>query len=39
MVSVFEKLNEDNQRAFMAACDTPEGVDQMLDFAIQNRGE
>ena len=39
MVSVFEKLNEDNQRSFMAACDTPEGVEQMLDFAIQNRGE
>lgn len=39
MVSVFEKLNEDNQRAFMQACDTAEGIEQMLDFSIQNRGE
>jgi len=39
MVSVFEKLNEDNQREFMLACDTAEGIEQMLDFSIQNRGE
>jgi hypothetical protein len=39
MVSVFEKLNEDNQRAFMQACDTAEGIEQMLDFSIQHRGE
>jgi hypothetical protein len=39
MLSVFEKLNEDNQRKFMAACETPEGIEQMLDFAINNRGE
>jgi hypothetical protein len=38
MTSVFDKLNEDNQRNFLAACDTPEGIEQMLDFAIQNRG-
>ncbi len=38
MTSVFDKLNEDNQRNFLAACDTPEGIDQMLDFSIQNRG-
>jgi hypothetical protein len=39
MVSVFEKLNEDNQREFMQACDTAEGIEQMLDFSIQHRGE
>ena len=39
MVSVFEKLNEDNQREFMLVCDTAEGIEQMLDFSIQHRGE
>jgi hypothetical protein len=39
MIAVFEKLNEDNQHAFMQVCDTPEGVEQMLDFSIQHRGE
>ena len=39
MVSVFEKLNEDNQREFMLTCDTAEGIEQMLDFSIQHRGE
>jgi hypothetical protein len=39
MVSVFEKLNEDNQREFMLACDTAEGIEQMLDFSISHRGE
>jgi hypothetical protein len=39
LLDVFSKLNEDNQRKFMTACETPEGVEQMLDFAIQNRGE
>ena len=39
MLAVFDKLNEDNQRKFMAACETPEGIEQMLDFAINNRGE
>ena len=39
MISVFEKLNEDNQYAFMQACDTAEGIEQMLDFSISYRGE
>jgi hypothetical protein len=39
MLEVFEKLNEDNKSKFLQACDTPDGVDQMLDFAINNRGE
>ena len=39
MISVFEKLNEDNQHAFMQACDTADGIEQMLDFSISYRGE
>ena len=39
LVSVFEKLNEDNQYAFMQACDTADGIEQMLDFSISYRGE
>lgn len=39
MLEVFEKLNEDNKSKFMTACATPEGVEQMLDFAITYRGE
>ncbi len=39
MLDVFEKLNEDNKTKFMTACSTPEGVEQMLDFAITYRGE
>ena len=39
MLNVFEKLNEDNKTKFMTACATPEGVEQMLDFAITYRGE
>ena len=39
MLFVFDKLNEDNQKKFLAACQTPEGVESMLDFAISHRGE
>ena len=39
MMHVFEKLNEDNKSKFLNACDTPEGVENMLDFAINHRGE
>jgi len=39
MLSVFDKLNEDNQKKFLEACGTPEGVEQMLDFSISHRGE
>jgi hypothetical protein len=39
LMHVFEKLSEDNKSKFLEACDTPEGVEQMLDFAINNRGE
>jgi hypothetical protein len=39
LLNVFESLNEDNKTKFMLACSTPEGIDQMLDFAISHRGE
>ena len=39
MLTVFEKLNESNQKKFLEACETPEGVEYMLDFAINHRGE
>lgn len=39
MTHVFEKLNDDNKTKFLEACDTPDGVEQMLDFAINHRGE
>jgi hypothetical protein len=39
MLSVFDKLNEGNQKKFLEACKTPEGVDSMLDFSISHRGE
>ena len=39
MLSVFDKLNESNQKKFLEACETPEGVESMLDFSISHRGE
>ena len=39
MLSVFDKLNESNQKKFLEACKTSEGVDSMLDFSISHRGE
>ena len=39
MLAVFEQLSEDNKVKFVDYCDTPEGVNAMLDFAIDNRGE
>jgi hypothetical protein len=39
MLAVFDKLNENNQKKFLEACVTPEGVEQMLDFSISHRGE
>ena len=39
MLSVFDKLNEDNQKKFLEACQTEEGIEHMLDFAISHRGE
>jgi hypothetical protein len=39
MLLVFDKLNEDNQKKFLEACQTEEGVESMLDFSISHRGE
>lgn len=39
MLETFAKLNEDNQYKFIATCETEEGIDQMLNFSIMNRGK
>jgi hypothetical protein len=39
MLSVFDKLNESNQKKFLEACETPDGVESMLDFSISHRGD
>ena len=37
--TAFSKLNEENQQKFAAACATEEGLEKMVAFAIENRGE
>jgi len=39
MKTAFNKLHEDNQVKFAAACATEEGLEKMVAFAIENRGE
>lgn len=39
MKTVFDRLNEENQQKFVAACATEEGLEKMVAFAIENRGE
>ena len=39
MLETFTKLNEDNQYKFIAACETEDGIDHMLNFSIMNRGK
>ena len=39
LLSVFNKLSEDNQSKFIVACETEGGIEAMLDFSINNRGE
>lgn len=39
LLSLFENLNEDNQTKMLSAVDTKEGIDGLIDFAIENRGE
>lgn len=36
---VLDRLNEENQDKFIAACQTEEGLEKMVAFAIENRGE
>lgn len=37
MLSVFNKLTEENQEKFLTACKVEGGVDAMLDFSIKHR--
>ena len=39
MLETFTKLNEDNQYKFIAACETEDGIDHVLNFSIMNRGK
>tara|TARA_R110000823_G_scaffold200078_3_gene331102 strand:- start:2475 stop:3566 length:1092 start_codon:yes stop_codon:yes gene_type:complete len=36
--NTFSRLSEDNQSKFVAACQTEEGLEKMVGFAIENRG-
>jgi hypothetical protein len=36
---VLDRLNEENQDMFMTSCQTEEGLEKMVAFAIENRGE
>lgn len=36
---VHDRLNEENRDKFVAACQTEEGLEKMIAFAIENRGE
>mgnify|MGYP003119702654 CR=1 FL=1 len=36
---VHDRLNEENRDMFVAACQTEEGLEKMIAFAIENRGE
>lgn len=39
MHDVLDRLNEENQDVFMTSCQTEEGLEKMVAFAIENRGE
>lgn len=39
MKEAFNRLNEENQEKFAAACATEEGCEKMIAFAIEKRGE
>jgi hypothetical protein len=39
MKTAFSRLNEENQQKFATACATEEGLEKMIAFAIENRGE
>jgi hypothetical protein len=38
LLGLYETLNENNRNKMMNAIDTPEGINSLIDFAIQNRG-
>ncbi len=39
LLVLFNELSEDNQKTMLESVDTQEGINSLLDFAIQNRGE
>jgi hypothetical protein len=39
LLGLFEALNSDNQNKMIETVDTREGVNQLLNFALENRGE
>lgn len=39
LLTLFDQLDEDNQRIMLEKCETPEGIVEILNFAIENRGE
>jgi len=39
LLAIFEQLSEENQDKFAAQLLTPEGIESLINFAIQNRGE
>lgn len=39
VLSIFEKLSEENKDDFIVLCSVEEGLNQALDFCINNRGE
>ena len=38
LLSLFDSLNEENKNRMLQAVDTEQGINDLLDFAIQNRG-
>jgi hypothetical protein len=38
LVNTYNSLSEENQERFLEMAETEEGCDELLDFAIQNRG-
>ena len=39
LFSLFTNLNEDNQLKMIDTCEDREGINQLIDFALENRGE
>lgn len=39
LLNIFEQLSDENKVKFAEQLQTPEGVDSLINFAIQNRGE
>ena len=37
ILDVFQKLDESNRETFLIKCSTPEGLNEMIDFCIENR--